>query len=72
MFWTPLASSRYINIDAGYLQHQRDANGNLQVDTTKFPQGIRCVVGLPFSHSSIAHFFSITFNLLTSNFFSDP
>lgn len=34
---------RYINIDAGYLIHERDAKGNLQVNATKFPDGMKAV-----------------------------
>eukprot|EP00040_Diaphanoeca_grandis_P029462 m.172584 g.172584 ORF g.172584 m.172584 type:complete len:478 (+) comp31695_c1_seq1:172-1605(+) len=31
----------YINVDAGYLTKQRDVNGKLVVDKTKFPSGMR-------------------------------
>ena len=31
----------YVNIDDCWMQHDRDANGNLQVDTTRFPHGMK-------------------------------
>lgn len=31
---------QYVNIDDCWMQHDRDANGNLQVDTTRFPHGL--------------------------------
>ena len=34
------AGYQYVNIDDCWLQHSRDANGNLQPDYTKFPDGI--------------------------------
>ncbi|HEY2672248.1 MAG TPA: RICIN domain-containing protein [Rugosimonospora sp.] len=34
------AGYQYVNIDDCWLQHSRDANGNLQPDLTKFPDGI--------------------------------
>eukprot|EP00039_Didymoeca_costata_P024125 m.9349 g.9349 ORF g.9349 m.9349 type:complete len:450 (+) comp4053_c0_seq1:62-1411(+) len=33
----------YLNIDAGYLQHERDAQGNLVVNPDKFPHGMKYV-----------------------------
>ncbi len=31
----------YVNIDDCWMQHDRDANGNLQVDATRFPHGMK-------------------------------
>jgi len=31
----------YVNIDDCWMQNDRDANGNLQVDTTRFPHGMK-------------------------------
>jgi alpha-galactosidase len=31
----------YVNIDDCWMQHDRDTNGNLQVDTTRFPHGMK-------------------------------
>jgi alpha-galactosidase len=31
----------YVNIDDCWMQHDRDASGNLQVDTTLFPHGMK-------------------------------
>eukprot|EP00052_Salpingoeca_macrocollata_P011922 m.92005 g.92005 ORF g.92005 m.92005 type:complete len:455 (+) comp18261_c0_seq3:3-1367(+) len=33
----------YVNIDAGYLLHSRDASGHLQVNPEKFPHGMKFV-----------------------------
>ena len=33
----------YVNLDDCWLSHERDANGNLQADPTKFPNGIKAV-----------------------------
>jgi alpha-galactosidase len=33
----------YVNLDDCWLSHDRDANGNLQADPTKFPDGIKAV-----------------------------
>ena len=33
----------YVNLDDCWLSHQRDANGDLQADPAKFPDGIRAV-----------------------------
>ena len=39
-----LRNDQYINIDAGYLLHERDnVTGKLQVDPAKFPRGMRYV-----------------------------
>ena len=35
----------YVNIDDCWLEHQRDANGNLVPDPVKFPDGIKSVAG---------------------------
>jgi alpha-galactosidase len=32
---------QYVNIDDCWMQHDRDANGNLQVDTSRFPHGMK-------------------------------
>jgi hypothetical protein len=34
-----------LNIDAGYLVHQRDESGRLQVNRSRFPHGIRWLAG---------------------------
>jgi alpha-galactosidase len=37
------AGYNYVNLDDCWLSHERDANGNLQADPTKFPDGIKAV-----------------------------
>ncbi len=37
------AGYNYVNLDDCWLSHSRDANGNLQADPTKFPDGITAV-----------------------------
>lgn len=40
----------YINIEDGWMASQRAANGSIQVDSTKFPEGIQSVIN--YVHSS--------------------
>jgi alpha-galactosidase len=37
------AGYKYVNLDDCWLSHSRDANGNLQADPAKFPDGIKAV-----------------------------
>ncbi len=47
------AGYRYVNLDAGWAAADRDADGDLQADPTRFPHGIAALAGYAHDHGML-------------------